>query len=67
MLARLQIHWPWPNWIIAKLGVWIAFGGLVGSWRRPAGVRPSAAGGRRSEVGGRWTPTQGHVGAPKVP
>ncbi len=29
MLARLGIHWPWPNWVIAKLGVWIVFGGLI--------------------------------------
>ena len=29
MLARLGIHWPWPNWIIIKFAVWIALGGVV--------------------------------------
>ncbi|MCA9544397.1 MAG: hypothetical protein KC613_08400 [Myxococcales bacterium] len=29
MLARLQIAWPWPKWVIAKIIVWIAFGGLI--------------------------------------
>lgn len=28
MMARLGIHWPWPGWLIAKLGVWIAIGVL---------------------------------------
>ncbi len=26
MLARLGIHWPWPGWIVLKLGIWIVFG-----------------------------------------
>jgi len=30
MMARLGIHWPWPNWLIAKLGVWLAIGALPG-------------------------------------
>ena len=28
MMARLGIHWPWPGWLIAKLGVWLAIGAL---------------------------------------
>ena len=33
MMARLGIQWPWPGWLIAKLGVWLAIGAL------PVGVR----------------------------
>ncbi|MCZ6874559.1 MAG: hypothetical protein O7G88_13700 [bacterium] len=29
MLARLEIHWPWPGWIIGKVVVWLLLGGLV--------------------------------------
>ena len=28
MMARLGIHWPWPGWLIAKLGVWLIIGAL---------------------------------------
>lgn len=28
MLARLQIHWPWPSFIVSKLVVW----GLLAAW-----------------------------------
>lgn len=28
MMARLGIDWPWPGWLIAKLGVWLAIGAL---------------------------------------
>ena len=28
MMARLGIHWPWPGWLIAKLGVWLTIGAL---------------------------------------
>jgi len=34
MMARLGIHWPWPNWLIAKLGVWLTIGALPGLVRR---------------------------------
>ena len=33
MMARLGVQWPWPGWLIAKLGVWLAIGAL------PLGVR----------------------------
>ena len=26
MLARMQIHWPWPGYIVAKVGVWVVIG-----------------------------------------
>jgi len=29
MLARLGIPWPWPGWIIGKIGVWLVFGALI--------------------------------------
>ena len=28
MMARLGIAWPWPSWLIAKLGVWLSIGVL---------------------------------------
>jgi len=28
MLARMEIHWPWPSYIVAKLAIWIALGAL---------------------------------------
>ena len=28
MLARLQIHWPWPGWVIVKSIIWVALGGF---------------------------------------
>lgn len=28
MMARLGIQWPWPGWLIAKLGVWLTIGAL---------------------------------------
>jgi hypothetical protein len=29
MLARLEIFWPLPGWVIAKLVIWVIFGGLI--------------------------------------
>jgi hypothetical protein len=29
LLARLGIHWPWPGWVIVKLGIWLVLGGAV--------------------------------------
>jgi hypothetical protein len=26
MLARLGIHWPWPNWIALKFAAWVLLG-----------------------------------------
>ena len=28
MMARLGVDWPWPGWLIAKLGVWLTIGAL---------------------------------------
>ena len=28
MMARLGIDWPWPGWLVAKLGVWLVIGAL---------------------------------------
>ena len=28
MMARLGVQWPWPGWLIAKLGVWLTIGAL---------------------------------------
>ena len=41
MLARLQIHWPWPGWVVGKLIIWLILGGLVAVFYRkpqPAAV-----------------------------
>lgn len=41
LLAKLGIHWPWPGWVITKIGIWVVFGGIVGiAARRPAMVQP---------------------------
>jgi hypothetical protein len=29
MLARLQIHWPWPGWVFGKIIIWIILGGIT--------------------------------------
>jgi len=26
MLARLQINWPWPSWVLVKFCIWILLG-----------------------------------------
>ncbi len=28
MLAKLEIHWPWPNWVIVKFACWLLLGGI---------------------------------------
>lgn len=36
MLARLQIHFPWPGWITAKFIIWLVLGGCIAlSYRKP--------------------------------
>jgi hypothetical protein len=41
MLARLNMDWPWPGWVFAKVVLWLVFGaataaiqrlGRAGSW-----------------------------------
>jgi high-affinity Fe2+/Pb2+ permease len=34
LLARLQIHWPWPGWVIVKVVIWILLGAGIGLVRR---------------------------------
>ena len=34
MMARLGIQWPWPGWLIAKLGVWLLIGAFPVAVRR---------------------------------
>jgi hypothetical protein len=29
MLARMQIFWPWPGWVVGKILIWLVFGILV--------------------------------------
>jgi len=29
MLARMQIFWPWPGWVVGKIIIWLVFGILV--------------------------------------
>lgn len=26
LVARLGIPWPWPGWLVMKLGIWLGFG-----------------------------------------
>lgn len=28
MLARMEIHWPWPSYVMVKVGLWVALGAL---------------------------------------
>ena len=45
MMARLGVNWPWPGWLIAKLGVWLTIGALPVLVRRdmlPLGLAWSA-------------------------
>lgn len=41
MLARLNIHWPWPGWVLAKVGVWVLFGALATVAGKRAGSKLS--------------------------
>ena len=37
MLARLEIHWPWPGWVAVKFGIWLVLGGTIAMlYRKPA-------------------------------
>jgi hypothetical protein len=36
MIARLNIEWPWPGWIFAKLAIWLALGAMAGILPRRA-------------------------------
>jgi hypothetical protein len=29
LLARYQIQWPWPGWVMAKVVLWFVFGGSI--------------------------------------
>jgi uncharacterized protein with PQ loop repeat len=41
MLARMQIYWPWPGWVIGKIIIWLVFGILVALiGRTPALAKP---------------------------
>ncbi len=47
MMARLGVQWPWPGWLIAKLGVWLTIGALPVLVRReilPRGLAWPVAG-----------------------
>jgi len=36
LLAKLQIHWPWPSWVWIKFLTWVALGGsLALFYRKP--------------------------------
>jgi hypothetical protein len=34
LLARVGILWPWPHWVMAKLGIWVVLGGLIALFNR---------------------------------
>jgi hypothetical protein len=40
MLARLQILWPWPEWVIGKIVIWLTIGGLMVPLKRLPKFRP---------------------------
>lgn len=34
--AKLQIHWPWPGWLLTKVVIWLLLGGAIGvAYRKP--------------------------------
>lgn len=39
MLARLSISWPFPGWVLAKLGIWVVLGGIATAAGRKAGAK----------------------------
>lgn len=39
-LARLEIHWPWPGWVIGKAVLWLLLGAALPLSRRLPG-RPA--------------------------
>ena len=38
LLAKLGISWPWPGWVLVKLGIWLLFAAVVGVATRSAGL-----------------------------
>ncbi len=34
LLARYAIPWPWPGWVIAKIVLWLIFGGSIALLKR---------------------------------
>ena len=41
MLARMQIFWPWPGWVMGKVVIWIVLGALIAVIaRKPTLAKP---------------------------
>lgn len=38
LLARLGIAWPWPGWVLVKIGIWLIFAAVVGVAARSASL-----------------------------
>jgi hypothetical protein len=36
LLAKLGITWPWPGWVLVKLGIWLLFAAAAGLAARSA-------------------------------
>ena len=36
LVAKLGITWPWPGWVLVKLGIWLLFAAVVGLAARSA-------------------------------
>ncbi len=36
LLAKLGITWPWPGWVLVKLGIWLLFAAVAGLAARSA-------------------------------
>jgi hypothetical protein len=34
LLARYGISWPWPGWVLAKIVLWLVFGGSIALLKR---------------------------------
>jgi hypothetical protein len=36
LLAKLGVTWPWPGWVLVKLGIWLLFAAVAGLAARSA-------------------------------
>ena len=34
LMARYEIHWPWPGWLIVKMVLWLSFGASIALFKR---------------------------------
>ncbi|MBN20282.1 MAG: hypothetical protein CL678_03255 [Bdellovibrionaceae bacterium] len=40
LLARIEIHWPWPLWVWLKMALWLLLGGFIAMIYKKAQAHP---------------------------